>query len=70
MPEPSIEEKIKICIEHLKLNVQYKEEKYGCFDLPQTLCRLSKSSTQYCDRQERLMQYTTMNPVIERLQSI
>ena len=29
MPEPSIEEKIQICIEHLKLNVQYKGEKYG-----------------------------------------
>src|SRR3984885_6389245 len=29
MPEPSIEEKIQICIDHLKLNVQYKGEKYG-----------------------------------------
>ncbi len=34
LPEPSIEEKIQICIEHLKLNVQYKGEKYGVHDLP------------------------------------
>lgn len=29
MPEPSIEEKIGMCIEHLKLNVEHKGEEYG-----------------------------------------
>src|SRR5277367_154969 len=29
LPEPCIDEKIQTCIEHLKLNVQYKGEKYG-----------------------------------------
>jgi tRNA-dihydrouridine synthase B len=29
MPEPSVEEKIGMCLEHLKLNVEHKGERYG-----------------------------------------
>lgn len=29
MPEPSIEERLTVCLDHLKLNVEHKGEKYG-----------------------------------------
>ena len=68
MPEPSIEEKIKICIEHLKLNVQYKEEKYGVLTFRKHYVGYLKGLPNIATVRSDLMQYTTMNPVIERLQ--
>ena len=68
MPEPSIEEKIKICIEHLKLNVQYKEEKYGVLTFRKHYVGYLKALPNIATVRSDLMQYTTMNPVIERLQ--
>ena len=68
MSEPSIEEKIKICIEHLKLNVQYKEEKYGVLTFRKHYVGYLKALPNIATVRSDLMQYTTMNPVIERLQ--
>ena len=68
MPEPSIEEKIKICIEHLKLNVQYKEEKYGVLTFRKHYVGYLKALPNIATVRSNLMQYTTLNPVIERLQ--
>ena len=68
MPEPGIEEKIQICIEHLKLNVQYKEEKYGVLTFRKHYVGYLKALPNIATVRSDLMQYTTMNPVIERLQ--
>ena len=68
MSEPSIEEKIKICIEHLKLNVQYKEEKYGVLTFRKHYVGYLKALPNIATVRSDLMQSTTMNPVIERLQ--
>ena len=68
LPEPSIEEKIQVCIEHLKLNVQYKEEKYGVMTFRKHYVGYLKGLPNIAPVRSELMQYTTLEPVIERLQ--
>ena len=67
MPEPSIEEKIQVCIDHLKLNVQYKGEKYGVVTFRKHYVGYLKGLPNITPVRSELMQYTEMNPVIERL---
>jgi tRNA-dihydrouridine synthase B len=68
MAEPSIEEKIQICIEHLKLNVQYKGEKYGVVTFRKHYVGYLKGLPNIAPVRSELMQYTMMEQVIERLQ--
>jgi tRNA-dihydrouridine synthase B len=68
LPAPSIEEKIQICIEHLKLNVQYKDEKYGVMTFRKHYVGYLKGLPNIAPVRSELMQYTTLDPVIERLQ--
>jgi tRNA-dihydrouridine synthase B len=66
--EPGIEEKIRICIEHLKLNVQYKGEKYGVQTFRKHYTGYLKGLPNIAPVRSELMQYTTIDPVVERLQ--
>jgi tRNA-dihydrouridine synthase B len=68
MPEPSIEEKIRVCIEHLKLNVQYKGEKYGVQTFRKHYVGYLKGLPNIAPVRSELMQFTIMEQVIERLQ--
>jgi tRNA-dihydrouridine synthase B len=68
MPGPSIEERIRICIEHLKLNVQYKDEKYGVQTFRKHYAGYLKGLPNSAPVRSALMQYTTIGPAIERLQ--
>jgi len=68
MPEPSIEEKIQICIEHLKLNVRYKDEKYGVQTFRKHYAGYLKGLPNIAVVRSELMQYTLLEQVIERLQ--
>jgi tRNA-dihydrouridine synthase B len=68
MPEPSIEEKIQTCIEHLKLNVQYKGEKYGVQTFRKHYVGYLKGLPNITPVRSELMQYMTQEQVIERLQ--
>ena len=68
IPDPSIEEKIQICIEHLKLNVQYKGEKYGVQTFRKHYVGYLKGLPNTAPVRSELMQYTTIDPAIERLQ--
>jgi tRNA-dihydrouridine synthase B len=67
MPEPSIEEKIRLCIEHLKLNVQYKDEKYGVQTFRKHYVGYLKGLPNIAPVRSELMRYTMMAQVIERL---
>ena len=67
MPEPSIEEKIQTCIEHLKLNVQYKGEKYGVQTFRKHYVGYLKGLPNIAPVRSELMQYMMMEQVIERL---
>jgi len=66
--EPGIEEKIQVCIEHLKLNVQYKGEKYGVQTFRKHYAGYLKGLPNIAPVRSELMQYTTQEQVIERLQ--
>jgi len=68
LPEPSIEEKIQVCIEHLKLNVQYKGEKYGVVTFRKHYVGYLKGLPNIAPVRSELMQYTTLDLVTERLQ--
>jgi tRNA-dihydrouridine synthase B len=68
MPAPSIEEKIQICIDHLKLNVQYKGEKYGVQTFRKHYVGYLKGLPNIAPVRSELMQYMTMEEVIMRLQ--
>jgi len=68
LPDASIEEKINICIEHLKLNVQYKGEKYGVQTFRKHYVGYLKGLPNITPVRSELMKYITMEPVIECLQ--
>jgi tRNA-dihydrouridine synthase B len=68
LPEPGIEEKIQACIDHLKLNVQYKGEKYGVMTFRKHYVGYLKGLPNVTPVRSELMQYTVMDQVIERLQ--
>ena len=68
MPEPSIEEKIQICVEHLKLNVQYKGEKYGVQTFRKHYVGYLKGLPNIAPVRSELMQLTMLEEVIGRLQ--
>lgn len=68
LPEPTPQEKIRMCIEHLKLNVQFKGEKYGVMTFRKHYTGYLKGLPNNTDLRRDLMPYTTLDPVIERLQ--
>ena len=68
MPEPGIEEKIKVCIEHLKLNVQHKGEKYGVQTFRKHYVGYLKGLPNIAPVRSELMQMLTQEEVIERLE--
>lgn len=68
LQQPGIEERIQICIEHLKLNVQYKGEKYGVQTFRKHYTGYLKGFPNITPVRSELMQYTTIDPVIKRLQ--
>jgi tRNA-dihydrouridine synthase len=68
LTEPGIEEKIRVCIEHLKLNVLYKGEKYGVVTFRKHYVGYLKGLPNITPVRSELMQCTIMEQVIERLQ--
>jgi tRNA-dihydrouridine synthase len=68
LAEPSVEEKIRICLEHLKLNVQYKDEEYGVKTFRKHYVGYLKGLPNIAPVRSELMQFTTQEQVINRLQ--
>ncbi len=68
MPEPSIDEKIQTCLEHLKLNVHYKGEKYGVLTFRKHYVGYLKGLPNITPVRSDLMQYALLEQVIGRLQ--
>jgi len=68
LPEPGPQEKIRMCMEHLKLNVQFKGEKYGVMTFRKHYTGYLKGLPNNTQLRGELMQFTTLGPVIERLQ--
>lgn len=68
LPEISIEERIQTCLEHLKLNVQYKDEKYGVQTFRKHYAGYLKGLPNISLVRSDLMQYTHLEQVVHRLQ--
>lgn len=68
MLTPSPDEKIRVCIEHLKLNVQYKSEKYGVQTFRKHYVGYLKGLPNIAPVRSELMKYTLLEQAIERLQ--
>ncbi len=66
-PEPGIEEKIEVCLEHLKLNVQFKGEKYGVQTFRKHYAGYLKGLPHIAPVRSELMQMTGIAQVTERL---
>ncbi len=64
---PTIEEKIQTCIEHLKLNVHYKTEKYGVVPFRKHYVGYLKGLPNVTAVRNDLMQLTTLDSVVARL---
>jgi tRNA-dihydrouridine synthase B len=68
LPEPDVRERIEVCIEHLKLNVHYKGERYGVQNFRKHYTGYLKGLPHVTQLRIELMQCTTLEPVIECLQ--
>ena len=67
LPEPSPEERIQTCLEHIKLNVQYKDEKYGVQTFRKHYTGYLKGLPNVGTVRSDLMQYTLLEQVVNRL---
>ena len=62
-----MEERIQTCLDHLKLNVQYKDERYGVQTFRKHYSGYLKGLPNISQVRSDLMQYTELNQVVERL---
>lgn len=67
LPLPSPEERIRVCIEHLHLSVQYKGEKYGVLEFRKYYSGYLKGLPFIARLRTELMTYPTVAPILERL---
>ncbi len=66
-PEPSIEERIDICMEHLKTAVELKGEKKGVLEFRKHYSGYFRELKDIRAFRLELMQFGTMEPIIEKL---
>jgi tRNA-dihydrouridine synthase B len=64
---PSVEERIRVCLDHLKLSVQYKGEKYGVLEFRKYYSGYLKGLPNIARLRAELMQLTELMPVVERI---
>ncbi len=65
--ETSLEEKVSVCIEHLKLSVEYKGEHYGVLEMRKHYSGYLRGLPNIAKLRAELMTYVAPEPIIERL---
>ncbi len=68
--EPSVEEKINMCIQHLKLNVEAKGEQRGIIEFRKFFSGYLKNLPDISKYRMALMPLITLNEVIDKLEEI
>lgn len=68
--EPTIDEKIEVCIQHLKLNCESKGETYGVLEIRKFYSGYFKGLHNISQFKMQLMAIKEMEPVIEKLNEI
>lgn len=66
LPEPSADERIQTCLEHLKLNIAYKGEKYGVQTFRKHYAGYLKGLPNISLVRGDLVQYTQYDQILER----
>jgi tRNA-dihydrouridine synthase B len=68
MPEATVQERIRLCIEHLQLAVEYKGERRGVIEMRKHYTGYLHGIPNVVKFRISLMQYLEMNPLLEQLQ--
>lgn len=66
--EPSIQEKIDICIEHLKLCCEFKGEKYGTLEFRKFYSGYLRGLHDITKFRMELMAFTVLEPIVDKLE--
>ncbi len=69
-PEPSLFEKVDLCILHLKHNVEYKGERRGVLEMRKHYSGYLKGLPNIAKFRAELMQFTTFNPIVQKLDKL
>lgn len=69
-PEPGIDERINLCIEHLEKSVELKGEKYGVIEFRKHYSGYLRNLPEISKFRLELMQYTEVEPIKEKLFNI
>jgi tRNA-dihydrouridine synthase B len=67
-PPPTAEERIRVCLDHLRLSVQYKGERYGVLEFRKYYSGYLKGLPHIARLRAELMQYTELSPIVERVE--
>jgi nifR3 family TIM-barrel protein len=67
MPEPTVEERLSVCLDHLKLNVNHKGEKYGVQTFRKHYVGYLKGLPNISSVRSELMMMSELNQIAERL---
>jgi tRNA-dihydrouridine synthase B len=68
LAEPTMEERIDVLLEHLKLSVEYKGERYGVMEFRKHYSGYLHSLPGVSKFRAELMQYKDLEPIIQRIQ--
>ena len=63
----SIEERVALCVEHLKLSVEYKGERTGVLEMRKHYSGYLRGLPNIAKLRAELMTYSTVEPIVERL---
>lgn len=67
-PPPTIDERIEICQDHLRLSVEHKGEKYGVLEFRKYYSGYLRGLPNIARLRADLMQYVTVEPIVERIE--
>lgn len=65
---PDADERIRVCLEHLRLSVRYKEGKYGVLEFRKYYSGYLKGLPNIARLRAELMQLTHLEPIVERIE--
>lgn len=68
LPAPTPQERIDVCIDHLRLSVQYKGDKYGILEFRKYYSGYLKGLPNIAKLRAELMTYLELSPILERLE--
>ncbi len=69
LPPPTIDERIAVCLDHLRLSVEFKGEKYGVLEFRKYYAGYLKGLPNISKLRADLMQLYTLEPIRDRIET-